>query len=58
MLGATIFLVWEDITEVKPKMLMTFAAGLYEVWELEAKLKKEKNIVKKTDNSDNVGLDS
>jgi len=56
MLGATIFLVWEDITEVKPKMLMTFAAGLYEVWELESKLKNQKNLVKK-DMSDNVGLD-
>lgn len=27
-LGATIFLVWEDIKEVKPKMLMIFVATL------------------------------
>ena len=27
-LGATVFLTWEDIVEVKPKMLMTFIAAL------------------------------
>ena len=30
-LGATVFLVWEDITEVKYKLLLTFLASLYEV---------------------------
>lgn len=30
-LGATLFLVWEDITECKPKMIMTLCAGLYNV---------------------------
>lgn len=28
-LGALIFLVWEDITQVKPKLLLTFMASLY-----------------------------
>lgn len=56
-LGATIFLVWEDITEVKPKMLMTFVAGLYEVWHLESQLKKEKKNIKDSELSTNVGLD-
>jgi len=27
-LGATVFLLWEDITEVKPKMILTFIGGL------------------------------
>ena len=30
-LGATVFLVWEDITEVKSKLLLTLLASLYEV---------------------------
>ena len=30
-LGAMIFVVWEDITEVKSKLLLTFLASLYEV---------------------------
>ena len=30
-LGATVFLVWEDIAEVKSKLLLTFLASLYEV---------------------------
>lgn len=30
-LGATIFLVWDDIVEVKPKMIMTFFAALNHV---------------------------
>ena len=30
-LGATVFLVWEDIAEVKSKVLLTFLASLYEV---------------------------
>jgi hypothetical protein len=45
-LGATIFLVWEDIKEVKSKMLMTFVAGLFDVYQLEQKLKENKNLVK------------
>lgn len=27
-IGATVFMVWEDITEVKPKMIFTFVASL------------------------------
>ena len=30
-LGATVFLVWEDITEVKNRLLLTFLASLYQV---------------------------
>jgi hypothetical protein len=45
-LGASIFLVWEDIKEVKYRMLMTFAAALYEVYLLEMKYKAEKNKIK------------
>jgi len=30
-LGATVFLVWEDITEVKSKLLLTFLTSLFEV---------------------------
>ena len=30
-LGATVFLVWEDISEVKPRLLLTFLASLYDV---------------------------
>ena len=30
-LGATVFLVWEDIAEVKSKLLLTFLASIYEV---------------------------
>jgi hypothetical protein len=45
-LGASIFLVWEDIKDVKTKMLMTFVAALYDVWSLNTKLKTEKNKIK------------
>ena len=31
-LGATTFLVWEDIKEVRPKMIMSFIASLYELY--------------------------
>jgi len=41
-LGASIFLVWEDIKDVKSKMLMTFVGSLYEVYCHEQNLKKEK----------------
>ena len=30
-LGATVFCVWEDITEVKSKLLLTFLASIYDV---------------------------
>ena len=30
-LGATVFLTWEDVTEVKHKLLLTFLASLYQV---------------------------
>lgn len=32
-LGGTVFLVWEDIVEVKPKLLLTFLATIYHVAE-------------------------
>jgi hypothetical protein len=44
-LGASIFLVWEDIKEVKSKMLITFVAALFDVWTLEMKIKAEKKKV-------------
>lgn len=54
-LGACIFIVWEDIKEVKPRMLMTFIAGLYDVYLLESKLKHEKSKFKQA-NDMNIGL--
>lgn len=57
-LGASIFLVWEDIKEVKTKMLTTFLAALYDVYLLEKGFKKEKNLIKHEEvKNDNVGLD-
>jgi hypothetical protein len=53
-LGASIFLTWEDIKEVKSKMLMTFLAGLYDVFVLESK-NKNKN---KGQQDVNLGFDS
>ena len=40
-LGAMIFVVWEDITEVKSKLLLTFLASLYEVSQTREKEKAE-----------------
>ena len=40
-LGAMIFVVWEDITEVKSKLLLTFLASLYEVAQTRQKEKSE-----------------
>ena len=42
-LGATVFLVWEDIRDLKIKMLTTFLAAIMDVYNLEFALKKEKN---------------
>ena len=36
-LGALIFVVWEDITEVKSKLLLTFLASIYDVAQTRAK---------------------
>jgi plastin-1 len=55
-LGACIFIVWEDIKDVKPRMLMTFVAGLYDVYLLENKLKTEKSKFKTGEQ--NLGFDS
>jgi F0F1-type ATP synthase membrane subunit b/b' len=45
-LGATVFLVWEDIRDMKIKMLTTFLAAIMDVYNLEMALKnKKKNIV-------------
>ena len=38
-LGAMIFVVWEDITEVKSKLLLTFLASLYDVAQTRANKK-------------------
>jgi plastin-1 len=54
-LGACIFIVWEDIKDVKPRMLMTFVAGLYDVYLLESKLKHEKSKFKTGEH--NLGFD-
>jgi plastin-1 len=32
-LGAVIFLVWEDVTEMNSKMMLIFIASLYELYE-------------------------
>ena len=40
-LGAMIFVVWEDITEVKSKLLLTFLASLYDVAQTREKNKNE-----------------
>lgn len=45
-LGASIFIVWEDIKEVKSKMIMTFVAGLYDVYLLNMQLKDAKDKVR------------
>jgi len=55
-LGASIFLVWEDIKEVKGKMLMTFVAALYDVYQLEQKYKGEKNKIKQSEATADVNL--
>ena len=36
-LGALIFVVWEDITEVKSKLFLTFLASIYDVAQIRAK---------------------
>jgi len=53
-LGASIFLTWEDIKEVKSKMLMTFVAALYDVYNLEQKYKNEKNKIKDAEDKLNI----
>ena len=40
-LGAMIFVVWEDITEVKSKLLLTFLASLYDVSQTREKAKND-----------------
>jgi plastin-1 len=42
-IGASIFLVWEDIKEVKHRMIMTFVASLYDVFLLVNEFKDAKN---------------
>jgi len=49
-------LTWEDIRDLKGKMILTFIAALHEVSLLECFMKKEKNLI--LDNmKTNVGLD-
>ena len=38
-LGAMIFVVWEDITEIKSKLLLTLLGSLYEVKQTRDKAK-------------------
>jgi hypothetical protein len=45
-LGATVFLVWEDIRDLKIKMLTTFLAAILDVYNLEFALKNEKKKIK------------
>ena len=40
-LGTMIFVVWEDITEVKNKLLLTFLASLYDVSQTREKAKND-----------------
>ena len=40
-LGAMIFVVWEDITKVKSKLLLTFLASLYDVSQTREKAKND-----------------
>ena len=40
-LGAMIFAVWEDITKVKSKLLLTFLASLYDVSQTREKAKND-----------------
>ena len=42
-LGATVFLVWEDIRDMKIKMLTTFIAAIMDVYNLEFALKGQKD---------------
>ena len=48
-LGATVFLVWEDIRDMKIKMLTTFLAAIMDVYNLEFALKKEKNQIQQSE---------
>lgn len=48
-LGATVFLVWEDIRDMKIKMLTTFLAAIMDVYNLEFALKNEKNKIKQAE---------
>ena len=48
-LGATVFLVWEDIRDMKIKMLTTFLAAIMEVYNLEFALKNEKKKVQEAE---------
>lgn len=41
-IGASIFLVWEDIKDIKNRMLMTFVASLYDVYTLTTEFKDAK----------------
>ena len=40
-LGVMIFVVWEDITEVNNKLLLTFLASLYDVSQTREKAKND-----------------
>jgi plastin-1 len=56
-LGASIFLVWEDIKELKVKMLLTFVGSLYEVSCHEQILKKNKMKVLESEGKTAADLD-
>jgi hypothetical protein len=44
-----VFLVWEDIRDLKTKMLTTFLAAIMEVYNLNFALKKEKEKIVKAE---------
>jgi hypothetical protein len=49
--------VWEDIKDVKSKMLMTFVGSLYEVYCHEQNLKKQKVKILEAEGKANAKLD-
>ncbi len=50
-LGATVFSLWEDIREVKPKMIMTFVAAIAH---LEKQSKEERTAMVEFDAKEGV----
>ena len=56
-LGASIFLVWEDIKDLKSKMLMTFVGSLYEVYCHEQNMKKQKAKILEVEGNSKANLD-
>lgn len=49
-IGACVFMVWEDIVDVKSKMILTFLASLLDVYTINQKLSKAVEDLKKENN--------